>query len=542
MLLSLRNNTPPTPTYFLLFPNMKPIPTDTSDFADIRNKKKLYVDKTALLNKLITDSNKSFYFISRPRRFGKSLMISTLKAIFQGKRELFDGLAIAKTDYDWKVFPVIHLNLGFCARETYEQFTEAFPLEIQRALHECNAEYNGDLAPASNLGRAIDAFYEQGQAPVILIDEYDDPVAKAMAHIEVAEKIRADLSALYGQLKDRAGKLRFVMVTGISKFTKMSVFSAMSNLNDISYCDDYADMLGFTENELDKYYSEHMEAHAKKMRLSNEAYRAELKRMYNGYRFWSEQGEKVYNPVSINLTLANQDSRFKCYWSDTGRPSMLMNFLKRENVLAIDPERVPSASQSDFDVIDFRNISVKGLLFQTGYLTITDYNLDTGFYTLGIPDAEVRQDFARVMASLCANKDTAWAAGIGAALLCQEWDAFFSGLKSLYAGVAYGSHEQRVCEHSFGRCLAFLLQGQGIICQPEVQQARNRADMVCTHKVGIFIFELKVDKPAKVAMSQAKRKEYALPFAADQRPIWLIGLSFSSETRQLVEWTKEQYR
>ena len=521
---------------------MQPLPLDTGDFTWIRQKGQKYIDKTGYLHRLITDPGCHVFFLSRPRRFGKSLMITTLKAIFQGKRELFDGLEIARTDYSWETHPVIHINMGFCASEDYGQFAQNLPAEIRRALREAGCAYAPTESYSQNFGEAIDALHESGASPVILIDEYDDPVARTLKDMETAERIRGDLATIYSQLKDRSGKIRFLMVTGVSKFTKMSIFSVFSNLKDISLDDRYATMLGFTEAELDRYYSDYMAAHAAVMGLDAAAYRAELKRMYNGYRFGAENEETVYNPVSINTELSERKRWFKFGWSETGRPSMLMNFLKRRDVLALDPDKQPQASARDFDVADLAHISLKGLLFQTGYLTIKDYNPRLDVYTLGIPDEEVRRDYALLMASLIGNDTVAWAASIGQSLLLGHWEEFFKGLRSLYAGVAYGPREERVCEHSYGRCLSFLLQGQGIECQPEAVQADGRVDMVCTHPCGIYIFELKVDRPAALAMDQIQRKGYAAPYADDDRPIWLVGLSFDSATRQLADAAVENYR
>ncbi len=521
---------------------MKPIPLDSSDFPSIRDRGQIYVDKTAYLHKLITDPDSRLFFISRPRRFGKSLMISTLKAIFQGKKELFEGLAISGTAYDWSVHPVIHLNMGLCSAGDVTTFRELLPVAMKYALKDTGYVYDDSLNPIGNFSTAIQTFHDQGTDPVILIDEYDDPVAQTIANPAEAEQVRTILAPLYRQLKEFVGSIRFLMITGVSKFTKMSIFSALSNLVDISFDDAYATMLGYTEEELDANFLEHISAHASKMKLSVEEYRQELRRMYNGYRFWTIEGQSVYNPVSINWTLGKSKSWFETHWGDTGRPSMLMNYLKREEVLALDPEKVIGVRLSDFDVADLANISVSGLLFQAGYLTIQDFNPYSQTYTLGIPDEEVREDFAVVMASLCAKQPVHWASSLGACLLTYQWGKFFEGLKSLYAGVAYGPTEKRVCEYSYGRCLAFLLQGQGIFCQPEVVQADGRSDMVCVHPCGVFVFELKVDQPAAIAMEQIQKKQYALPYAADSRPIWIVGLAFDSKTRHLIDCAYEQYQ
>ena len=259
---------------------MKPIAKDNCDFPSLRKSGCLYVDKTGWFVKMATDVQSRMYFLARPRRFGKSLMISTLKAMFEGRKELFKDLDIMKTGWNWKKkYPVIHLNMGMCAASDYDTFAQNLPDCIEAGLAGAGIKYNPKKTPSSNFGNAIDVLAAKGTNPVILIDEYDDPVAKALKDVEVAERVRDALAPIYGQMKDRSGKIRFLMITGVSKFTKLSVFSALSSLVDISLEDDYASMLGYTEEELDRYFSEHMEAHRKVMKLSAKAYRAEIKRI-----------------------------------------------------------------------------------------------------------------------------------------------------------------------------------------------------------------------------------------------------------------------
>ena len=466
-----------------------------------------------------------------------------------GRRDLFEGLAITKTDYDWKKHPVLHFNFGFCAeKSSYEDFDRSFIGYVRDVLAEVGCGYDESVSPGANFGRTIDALalraYKTAEAesaagrvatpilPVILIDEYDDAVAKMLDRVEIAEKVRDRMDSFYGQLKDRTEKFRFLMITGVSKFTKMSIFSTLSNLLDLSLEDEYSTMLGYTEAELEKYFDDRMHIQAEKMGLTYEAYRVELRRRYNGYRFFLEEGEKVYNPVSINLDLANPKREFKDYWTQTGRASTLMNLIKRGDMCAIDPECVTGVTEYDFDVSDLREFKPIGMLYQTGYLTIQDYH--NGIYTLGVPDEEVRRDLSKVMASLIADKDVAWAAHLGVDLLCAKWDKFFIGLKALYAGVAYGSTETAVHEASFARNLQFLLAGQGFRMEPERTTADGRIDLVADHPCGTYIFELKVDRPAALAMSQAEAKAYAEPYRAADKPVWLVGLSFESATRRFV--------
>ena len=513
--------------------NLQPIPKDTGSFLSIRNAGQLYVDKTAYLHRLIASTDKCF-FIARPRRFGKSLMITTLKEIFNGRKDLFEGLAIAKTDYDWKKYPVVHFDFCKCAvKEGLAEFKIALANHVRKALAEVGYAYDPELSPGSNLDNAIDELYAAGKQTVLLIDEYDDPVAKVLDDVDLAEKIRNHLASIYAQVKPNTEKLRFVMITGVSKFSKMSVFSTMSNLIDLSFEDEYSTMLGYTEAELDEYFTDRMQIQAEKMGMTYEAYREELRRMYNGYRFFLEEGEKVYNPVSINLNLANPKGEFKYYWTQTGRASTLMNLLKRGDMLAIDPESVTSVTDDDFDVSDLREFRPVGMLYQTGYLTIKDYR--QGLYSLCVPDEEVRRDLSKLMTSLIADKDVAWASHLGADLICARWEKFFIGLKSLYAGVAYGSTEASVHEASFARNLQFLLAGQGFRMTPERTTADGRIDLVADHPCGTYIFELKVDQPAAIAMSQAEAKAYAEPYIAPDKPVWLVGLAFERDTRKFLE-------
>ena len=510
---------------------MQPITKDNCDFPTLRQSNCIYVDKTAWLHRLATDPQGHFFFLARPRRFGKSLMISTLRAMFEGRKGLFKGLDIMKMGWNWKKkFPVIHLNMGFCAAATFAEFEKALPKTVQRALEGAGVKYDYSEPPSVNFGSAIDTLAAKGTLPVILIDEYVDPGAKALKNPDEAERVRDALSSIYGQMKDRSGLIRFLMITGVSKFTKLSVFSALSSLVDISFDDDYAAMLGYTEDELDRYFAEHMEAHRKVMGMSASAYRDEIKRLYNGYRFWIDEGESVYNPVSINLTMACRRKRFELYWAETGKASFLMTMLKRGDMLAVDPDSLKGISKTDLDVSDLNRFPVAGMLYQTGYLTIKDYK--GGIFELGVPDEEVRQDLSALMSGLIADKDTAWASSLGGMLLSAQWDNFFDGLKALYAGAVYGSTEERPHELSYARCLRFLLEGQGFRVGQEVSHAGGRTDLVADHPCGTYIFELKVGKPPKLAMSQIQRKKYAAPYCAAGKPVWAVALSFNGRTRQ----------
>ena len=516
---------------------VRPIATDTADFPKLRGKGCIYVDKTMFMHRMVSDVGTSLYFISRPRRFGKSLTVSALKALFSGRRELFKGLAIDKTDWKWEKYPVIHFEFNDVATTSLADFEAEFADHVRERLEAAGYAYDGSATPAINFGRAIQSLSAAngGKGVVILIDEYDAPVGHALGDIGMAEAIRERMSAFYSRMKNRTGDIRFLLMTGISKFTRLSVFSALSNLVDVTHDREYATMFGYTEEELSANFEEHLRAHADRMGKTYEDYRAEMKRWYNGFRFSTEHETTVYNPVSVALTLFKKERGFKATWATTGRPSMLMNYLKREDMLRIDYNGMKGVSPAEFDVAELRHLRPVAMLFQSGYLTIKDYDSVKESYTLGVPDEEVRRDLCTLLAGVAANTDMQWAASLGKKLLNGEWDDFFYGLKSLYAGMAYGPPEGRVHENSYGRCLSFLLASQGFDFTMEAVQSDGRADVVAKHPAEICIFELKVDEPVDRAFGQIRGRGYAEPYRADPRPVWLIGLSFDSKTRHLVD-------
>ena len=520
---------------------MKPIAISTSDFATLIKKGGIYVDKTAYFYRLVSNEMNNLLFLARPRRFGKSLMITALKEIFMGRRELFDGLAISKTDWKWEKWPVIHFEFADVDTTSIESFDETFAPNVKRRLEEAGFSYDDTLPPSTNFGAAIDSLSKSngGNGVVVLIDEYDAPVSHSLDDLAKAEAIRSRMGAFFSMMKTRTGAIRFLMMTGVSKFTKMSVFSCLNNIVDISMRKEYATMLGYTEEELEANFEEHLREHAEIMGKSYEDYRAEMKRWYNGFRFSHINPATVYNPISVALTLDAKEPDFRATWSSTGRPSSLMNCLKRWDMLAIDPERTKQVSERAFDVTNLADLKPIGMLFQTGYLTIKDFS--AGLYTLGVPDDEVRQDLNLLMTSVAAEKDVSWAADLGVRLRCCEWSDFFLGLKSLYAAMAYSSTESSVHENSYARCLSFLLAGSGFRFTMEDVQANGRADIVASHVNGVFIFELKVGEPVDRAFKQIREKNYAAPYLASGLPIHLIGLSFDPETRQLVDAAAEEF-
>ena len=446
---------------------MRPIATDTHDFPALRRDGKIYVDKTMFIHRLVAGNDTKLFFMSRPRRFGKSLTVSALKALFSGRRELFKGLYIDGTDWRWEKYPIIHFEFNDLTTTSLEEFEKDLADHVENRLCAAGYAYDSTKSAHYNFGRAITELAATCRAGgnerggvVILIDEYDAPVGHSLGDIGFAEKVRDRLSAVYSQMKNRTGDIKFLFMTGVSKFTKLSVFSALSNLVDVSQKDEFATMFGYTEEELTANFEEHLREHARIMGKPYDVYREEMKRWYNGFRFAKGDPTTVYNPISVALTLYNKErDGFSATWATTGRPSMLMNYLKREDMLRIDPEATTRVREAAFDVAELHDLQPIAMLYQSGYLTIKAYM--SGLYTLGVPDEEVRQDLCMLLTGVAANRSVSWASRLGDHLLCEEWDDFFDGLKALYAAMAYGPTERSVHENAYGRCLSFLLASCG---------------------------------------------------------------------------------
>ena len=507
----------------------------TYDFRVMREDGFRYVDKTALLYPLVTRGRDSFFFISRPRRFGKSLMISTLECLFRGERELFKGLAIDKMDYDWESYPILHFNFGTMDVTTLETFQAGFVARVQEVIEDAKATYNPTLAPNDNFSRAIKALAkDRGKPVVILIDEYDAPVGHALNDIAKAKAIRAKLSAFYGEIKNNVGNIRFMMMTGVTRFTQLSVFSALNNLTDLTMDERYATLLGYTDEELGANFSKTLHRHAEVMGLSYEDYREKLRWWYNGYRFSPDCEEKVYNPFAIGQTLGALKRRFTGTWISTGQTSAVINYFTKNQLVELDYEHIEGVSEEDLDVCGLENIQPISMLYQGGYLTIKEYRRSR--FTLGIPDEEVR----RALNSLLVQKFAETPSDRYRNLTCQaleeaDFATFFGNLSDLYAHLTYGSKEARVQEFSFQRILYVLLTSDGSFrVTAEDRQSQGRADLVAETPERVFVFELKVDGTPQEALAKIKEKGYAEPYRHSGKEVHLIGLSFDGQTRRLT--------
>ena len=468
----------------------------TYDFRVMREDGYRYVDKTALLYPLVTRGRDSFFFISRPRRFGKSLMLSTLECLFRGERELFKGLAIDQMDYDWESYPILQFSFAGIKSKTIEAFEEDFKTCLEDAFTAAKAPWNPDISPGANFRRAIRALVKDtGKPVVILIDEYDAPVGHALADIKLASAIRQELSDFYIQIKNNVGAIRFMMMTGVTRFTQLSVFSALNNLTDLTMDERYATLLGYTDEEL---------------------------------------GANFSNPFAIGQTLGALKRRFIGTWISTGQTSTVINYFTNNQLVEQDYENVEDISEEDLNVCGLENIRPIAMLYQGGYLTIKD--CQDGVFTLGIPDEEVRRALNSQLVQKFAEKNgDQYRNATCRALKQADFATFFGNLSDLYAHLTYGPKEERVQEFSFQRILYVLLTSSGFFrVTAEDRQSHGRADLVAETPERVFVFELKVDGTPQEALAQIKEKGYAEPYRHSGKEVHLIGLSFDGETRRLT--------
>ena len=532
---------------------MARIETMSYDFPGMRKDGSIYVDKTQVMYDLIVSApTVGLYFVSRPRRFGKSLMISTLDSIFRGRKELFEGLAIAQTDYDWAVHPILRFDFSRVTTTSLEAFKDSFKTRVLDSLQRAGATIYSEKDVGVNFERAMrELSQKHGCGVVVLVDEYDAPIGHALHDVELAEAIRAEMANFYIQLKANIECVRFLMMTGVSKFSQVSVFSALNNITDLTLDARAATMLGYTEEELERYFREPMEAHAKVMGLDYDTYREQLRFWYNGYHFARYRlapQYAVYNPYAISRTLSQQEPYFSATWTSTGQPSMLANYLKREELVKRDYENVTVMNEGRMAATNLRNLSGTALLFQAGYLTIKDYDPDEG-YTLGVPDEEVRRSLLLLLTQCIAQKvdDEAWVDDTLKALYSRDFGGFFNHLTALYADLPYGSTEKgSVPEASYLRLLYMLLRSRFSTLQVcyERSQTAARPDLVFVHRKSVFIFELKVRREKPItdedALAQIKEKDYAAALRSHNLPIYGIGLLFDNATHTLIDYAAEE--
>nr|VFK27420.1 MAG: PD-(D/E)XK nuclease superfamily protein [Candidatus Kentron sp. MB]VFK30631.1 MAG: PD-(D/E)XK nuclease superfamily protein [Candidatus Kentron sp. MB]VFK74300.1 MAG: PD-(D/E)XK nuclease superfamily protein [Candidatus Kentron sp. MB] len=513
---------------------LKKLPIGIQDFETLRDGGYLYIDKTESIHRMITSG--VAFFLSRPRRFGKSLLVSTLAAIFEGRRDLFEGLWIASPDaeYDWPVHPVLHLDMS---RADFRTLEELEP-ELIRQLDRCAIKHGLEPIRLNRAGSVLDELIEQlakkkGKV-VMLIDEYDKPILDHLTDIPLALEVRDRLRSFYTILKAQGKNLRFVFLTGVSRFSKVSVFSEMNHLNDITYDKRYAHMPGYTQTELETDFSEHIRAIARQKGLSESDLLDRIRFWYNGYRFHPDI-ETIYNPFSCLLYLDKQE--FKHWWFETGTPRFLINML-RESPLSVEELGQKVVVESDFANFQVDRLKPLPLLHQTGYLTIVGYDPESRLYTLDYPNREVREGFLTHLAELFSGSHSEHVAGdlwrLRNALIAGDMDTFFAILESILAGIPYDIQLPR--ERYYQSLLYLIFQLLGLHVHVEVRTATGRIDATVELESKVWIFEFKLDGNAEAALDQIREKGYAAPYAASGKAIYLVGVGFDSEQRNIGDW------
>lgn len=511
-------------------------PIGIQNFEKLRKEGYLYIDKTAMIYRLVNLG--TYYFISRPRRFGKSLLISTLEAYFQGKRELFDGLAIAELEKDWNVYPVLHLDLNIGKYNT--------PGELDAILNDTLVgweELYGSSPTETTLALRFSGIIERahrqtGQPVVVLVDEYDKPMLQSIGNKELQDVYRLTLKSFYGVLKSRDGDIKFALLTGVTKFSKVSIFSDLNNLNDISMDKRYLNLCGITEPELHTYFEPGIRALAEAQEMDYEATCAQLKTYYDGYHF-APKSEGLYNPFS--LLNAFDKSEMGSYWFETGTPTYLVELLQnaRYNLRCLDGEQTTAEVLNSIYTTGNSPIPV---LYQSGYLTIKGYNPEFRTYTLGFPNREVEEGFVKFLVPFytgVSETETGFEIEkfVGE-VRAGEPDAFFCRLRSFMAGTPY--ELIRDLELHYQNVLFIVFRLVGFYAQVEYHTSRGRIDLVLQTDRFVYVMEFKLDGTAEEALRQIDERHYAEPFAADPRRVFRIGVNFSSEERNMERWIIEE--
>ena len=510
-------------------------PIGIQDFEQLRNNKYIYVDKTALIYQLV--STNTVYFLSRPRRFGKSLLISTLEAYFLGKKELFNGLDMEQLEKDWTVYPVLHID--FSGSKYMEAESLRASINVQLLLWEnIYGRQEGEDTFSLRLEGIIRRAYEQtGQQVVVLVDEYDAPMLDSNNNHELQHEIRGIMRDFFSPLKKSGKYLRFLFLTGISKFSQMSIFSELNNLQNVSMSDNYSTICGITEQELLTQMKIDVEQMAQANDETYEEACAHLKKQYDGYHF-SKSCVDVYNPFSLINAFAQKS--YENYWFSTGTPTFLIELLQQMNFDIRLLDRM-DAKPEDFDKATDCLTDPIPVLYQSGYLTIKGYDPDFQLYTLAYPNKEVRKGFIESLmpayVHLPARENTFYVVSFIKDLRIGHLEECLGRLKSFFASIPNKLNNKEEKHYQTIFYLFFRLMGQYI--DVEVDTAIGRADAVVKLQDTIYVFEFKVDGTPEEALTQINSKKYAIPYQADHRKIVKVGVNFDSATRTIGEWKIE---
>ena len=509
---------------------LKRLPIGEQDFSALVEFNAIYADKTEIIYDLLNLSH--FVFLSRPRRFGKSLLISVLKNLFEGHKELFKGLWI-EDKIDWKPYPVIRIDftrIDFAAKV----LDDALDFALQDNAEKCKVELRGESLKERFINLITDLRNKTGERVVVLIDEYDKPIIEYINDSAKAEENRMILRNFYGVIKGCSEMLRFVFITGISRFSKLSIFSELNNLVDISMDKNFAAICGFTKEDLDKYFGEYKDAACKELGLSRSELDEKISFWYDGYKF--DGRTHIYNPFSMLNFFAAKE--FKNFWFNSGLPKLLVDFILEHgiDVKALENTLISELDLNNFDV---SKINMKALMFQTGYLTIADKKY--GSYVLDYPNEEVRSSFVQfLLSNYSGNTDSDRTVYLAEALDRGDVDGFIVNVNSLLASIPYQIIPKEN-ENYYSSLIYVLLRTLGYMVTSELSSYHGRADAVIKTKDCIYIFEYKMAPvTAAEGINQIKTKGYADEFISDPRKKIAVSFVIDRVKRQIAEWAAEE--
>lgn len=525
---------------------MKPfrkLPVDIQSFKTMREDGYLYVDKTASIFRMVDEG--VFYFLARPRRFGKSLLVSTLKSLFLARQSLFKGLWIAENSgWEWREHPVAVIDFNTISHDTPGNLKIGLERSLERTAGAYRITLDEPLLKEKFTELIIRLRDKTGTPVVVLVDEYDKPIidhlGKGKKRLGVARANRDVLKNFLSVLKgsEVSSCLRLVFITGVSRFSRVSIFSDLNNLDDITMNDWYADMLGYTSGEMETYFKDYKERFARSLGVTDSAMKEKLARQYDGYRF-SDRDVRVYNPFSILKVFKYM--KFKDYWFETGTPTFLIDLLRKR---AIDPPEMENMEIDEqiFSAYDIDSLQPEALLFQTGYLTIKDVGED--FYTFDYPNLEVKNAFLKKLFFSFSREDGANGVSrlprLSPHLENEAFDAFFETMTALFASIPYTICSKR--DEAYFHTLFYLMVSiSGVDAESEVLSSDGRIDLVVTFPEKIFIVEFKCNQSAEAGIRQIRKKGYAEKYRAGGKKLLLMGVDFSTEKRNLADWKVEAY-
>ncbi len=509
-------------------------PVGIQTFEKIREDGYLYIDKT----KYIVDFRKkemSYVFLSRPRRFGKSLFVSTLQAYFEGRKELFEGLAIADYETEWTKHPVLHFDMSGAKHFDKDSLIRYLDRELEpyEEIYKCDKK---DWDINIRLTNIVEAAYKQtGQKVVVLIDEYDAPLLDVVHEEDNLQPLRHVMHNFYSPLKKLDPYLEFTFITGITKFSQLSIFSELNNITNISMNDDYAGICGITKEEMLDQMSVDIDMLAKVQGLSRDSTIAKLQECYDGYHF-SGFSPDVFNPFSLLNCFAER--KFGAYWFASGTPTYLINMMRKHGALPTDINRV-EADESEFDAPTENMTTIMPLLYQSGYITIKDYNRDYNYYTLDVPNKEVKVGLTKALIPSYVTPNTLattnTARRIAQALDKQDMEGALHLLQDFLGTVPYCNvtnyegHYQQMLFIIFSLLTDYLVD-------VEVHTPKGRVDIVLLTRTDLYIIELKLNKDAQTAMQQINLKNYRQRFALSGKPFTKVGINFDSTQGNITDW------